>query len=293
MKRFEPTFWADRGPRYHHADPGSGAHEVADHLTRSGTLPGDRGMVAAARWRRGAAGEEAVGARLDQLPRPDWVVVHDLTIGSRGANLDHLVLGPPRAFSINTKHLSHDVVVYGRAIFVGGRSTPYLPRAVQEAATVRRRLLDATEIDAHVWPVIVFHGCRVLVKEQPTDVTVLTSIEVPGWFVGQTGQRWLSPSATTTLETAARASTTWPTPSPAPAPTATAAPPHAPPTPPRRPAVTVTRWRRFGQDRWYVNLADGTTLGHLDARTGEVHVERPEDASLVRAVLRRDGAPLP
>lgn len=286
MKRFEPTFWADRGPRYHHAEPGSGAHEVADHLTRSGTLPGDRGMVAAARWRRGAAGEEAVGARLDQLPRPDWVVVHDLTIGSRGANLDHLVLGPPRAFSINTKHLSHDVVVYGRAIFNGGRSTSYLPRAVQEAATVRRRLLEATGIDAHVWPVLVFHGCRVLIKELPKDVTILTSIEVPGWFVGQTRQRWLSASAITTLETAARASTTWPTPRPV-------LVPDAPPAPPPQPAITVTRWQRFGQDRWYVNLADGTTLGHLDARTGDVHVERPEDDSLVRAVLRRDGGPLP
>ena len=286
MKRFEPTFWADRGPRYHHAEPGSGAHEVADHLTRSGTLPGDRGMVAAARWRRGAAGEEAVGARLDQLPRPDWVVVHDLTIGSRGANLDHLVLGPPRAFSINTKHLSHDVVVYGRAIFNGGRSTSYLPRAVQEAATVRRRLLEATGIDAHVWPVLVFHGCRVLIKELPKDVTILTSIEVPGWFVGQTRQRWLSASAITTLETAARASTTWHTPRPV-------LVPDAPPAPPPQPAITVTRWQRFGQDRWYVNLADGTTLGHLDARTGDVHVERPEDDSLVRAVLRRDGGPLP
>ena len=286
MKRFEPTFWADRGPRYHHADPGSGAHEVADHLTGSGTLPGDRGMAAAARWRRGAAGEEAVGARLDQLPRPDWVVVHDLTIGSRGANLDHLVLGPPRAFSINTKHLSHDVVVYGRAIFSGGRSTPYLPRAVQEAATVRRRLLDATGIDAHVWPVLVFHGCRVLIKEQPKDVTILTSIEVPGWFVGQTGHRWLPASAITMLETAARASTTWPTPRPA-------LVPDGPPAPPPRPAVTVTHWQRFGQDRWYVNLADGTTLGYLDARTGEVHVGRPEDESLVRAALARDGAPLP
>ena len=42
-----------------------------------------------------------------------------------------------------------------------------------------------------------------------------------------------------------------------------------------------------------MNLADGTTLGHLDARTGDVHVERPEDDSLVRAVLRRDGGPLP
>ena len=37
----------------------------------------------------------------------------------------------------------------------------------------------------------------------------------------------------------------------------------------------------------------GTTLGHLDARTGEVHVERREDESLVRAALCRDGAPLP
>ena len=288
---WEPTFWADHGPRYHHADAGSGAHEVADGLTQSGTTPGDRQMAAAARWRRGAAGEETVGARLDQLARPDWVVVHDLTIGRRGANLDHLVIGPPRTFTINTKHLSPDVVVHAGAILVGGRPTDFIPRAMHEARTVERRLRAATGIDPFVWPVLLFHGGRVTIKQQPRVLTVLTSVEVPGWFVGQSPQRHLSPAEVTTLEAAARASTTWPTPTTDP-PAGAAPTPATPPPAPRPPAVSVTHWRRYGQDRWYVNLADGTTLGHLDARTGTVSVARPEDESLVRAVLRREGAPL-
>lgn len=40
-------------------------------------------------WRRGAEGEEEVGRELARLPRDRWAVVHDLTIGSKGANLDH------------------------------------------------------------------------------------------------------------------------------------------------------------------------------------------------------------
>lgn len=288
----EPSFWADDGPRYFHAAPGSGAHEMADHLIVSGTEPGDPRMRAASKWRRGAIGEQEVGKRLDQLPRPDWAVVHDLTIGSRGANLDHLVIGPPRAFTVNTKHLSGDVVVYGRALLVAGHKTPYLPKAVEEAARVRSTLRSVTGIDAFVWPVLVFHGCNVTIKEHPSDVAVLQSSEVPTWFANQRHPT-LSRGQVTTLEIAALASTTWPTPSVDPeaqaeriagreaAAASSAATPQS--------THAVARWRRFGQDRWYVNDSDGDSMGYYDAIKGVVVSERPEDEPLVRAALRREG----
>lgn len=55
-------------------------------------------------WRKGAEGERAVGRRLDRLERDGWTVIHDLTVGSRGANIDHLVIGPGGVFVINTKN---------------------------------------------------------------------------------------------------------------------------------------------------------------------------------------------
>ena len=292
MKDHEPSFWADDGPRYSHAPPGSGAHEMADHLVVSGTEPGDPRMKAAANWRRGAIGEQEVGRRLDRLPRRDWAVVHDLTIGSGGANLDHLVIGPPRAFTVNTKHLSGNVVVYKRMVLVSGRKTAYLPKAVEEASRVRRRLGEATGIDGLVWPVLVFHGCKVTVKELPDDVAILQSSMVPTWFAQQR-TRVLSRTGITTLETAARSSTTWPTPSADLEAQAArlAARARGQAQADRRTASThsVARWRRFGNDRWYVNDSDGDSMGYYDAIKDVVVVESPEDEPLVRAALRREG----
>jgi hypothetical protein len=50
---------------------------------------------------RGALAEEHVGGVLDRLPRERWRVVHDATLG-RG-NVDHIVIGPPGVFTIETK----------------------------------------------------------------------------------------------------------------------------------------------------------------------------------------------
>lgn len=296
MKDHEPSFWADDGPRYHHASPGSGAHEMADHLIVSGTEPGDPRMKAASRWRRGAVGEEEVGRRLNRLSRPDWAVVHDLTIGSRGANLDHLVIGSPRAFTVNTKHLSGDVVVYGRALLVAGRKTAYLPKAVEEAARVRSILRTVTGIDAFVWPVLVFHGCKVTIKEHPSDVAVLHSSEMPSWFAGQRHPT-LTGAQIATLEAAARSSATWPGQRDAPeqqaeriARRAQAA--HERPAPRRAASQsthTVARWRRFGNDRWYVNDSDGDSMGYYDAVKEALVCEDPVDEPLVRAALQREG----
>lgn len=49
----------------------------------------------------GAAGEEHVGSLLDALAGPSWRVIHDASLG-RG-NIDHIVIGPPGVFTIETK----------------------------------------------------------------------------------------------------------------------------------------------------------------------------------------------
>jgi hypothetical protein len=53
------------------------------------------------RRERGALAEEHVGGLLDQLPRTHWRVIHDASLG-RG-NVDHIAIGPPGVFTIETK----------------------------------------------------------------------------------------------------------------------------------------------------------------------------------------------
>ncbi|MFK4270796.1 nuclease-related domain-containing protein [Streptomyces milbemycinicus] len=49
--------------------------------------------------------------------------------------------------------------------------------------------------------------------------------------------------------------------------------------------LRVTRWKRYGHDRLYANLPDGTAVGWADVRTGEVTVLRAEHRDDVIAVL--------
>lgn len=50
---------------------------------------------------RGAQGEEHVGGLLDAMCEDRWLVIHDATLG-RG-NVDHILIGPPGIFTIETK----------------------------------------------------------------------------------------------------------------------------------------------------------------------------------------------
>lgn len=46
----------------------------------------------------------------------------------------------------------------------------------------------------------------------------------------------------------------------------------------------VTRWKRYGHDRLYANLPDGTAVGWADVRTGDITVlvaEYRDDVSTV------------
>ncbi|WP_320773578.1 nuclease-related domain-containing protein [Streptomyces sp. CRN 30] len=49
--------------------------------------------------------------------------------------------------------------------------------------------------------------------------------------------------------------------------------------------LKVTRWKRYGRDRFYANLPDGTAAGWADAVTGHITVLRTEYREAVIAVL--------
>jgi hypothetical protein len=71
-------------------------------------------------WQRGAIGEPETAKALAGLP--SWfVVLHDRKIPRSSANIDHIVIGPPGVFVIETKRLSGRLTIRGDEVFVAGR----------------------------------------------------------------------------------------------------------------------------------------------------------------------------
>ena len=56
------------------------------------------------------------------------------------------------------------------------------------------------------------------------------------------------------------------------------------------PDVTIARWRKYGKDRLYVTLADGTKIGYWDLVTDEPHPEKPELAGILERAYVRWGS---
>src|SRR5690606_9617851 len=84
-------------------------------------------------WRLGAAGERAVGAKLDRLTRRGWHALHGITLGG-GGDLDHLLIGPAGVFVLNAKHHPRARVLVTRAsVLVRGRQTHHARRSRREA----------------------------------------------------------------------------------------------------------------------------------------------------------------
>lgn len=279
----EPSSRPPRRQRHARGPVGTGTHPMISWLAALGVADPVAPPEADPRPRGAEAGQPRT-AEFDALPPSAWAVVDDVAVDA-ARRLDHLVVGPPGVFAVTTRRTAEDVVVDGRHVFVGGIATTWLRDTTALTDRVGTALRRATGRDPRAWPVLVLDGCRVRVDERPPAATVLTSAEVPAWFLSQARTTHLSPSDVLAFDTAARAAATW---SWTPGQVPTSGPADAR----RPPAVTVTHWPRFGQDRWYVTLADGTTLGHLDGATGTLHVDRPEDESLVRAVLRTYDAPL-
>jgi nuclease-like protein len=81
------------------------------------------GHVSAFRWRLGAMGERDTGKEIEKLG-PEWHCEHDLVHG-RG-NWDHVLIGPPGVFLLDSKLLhgtaaaGDDALRSGRLTFAGG-----------------------------------------------------------------------------------------------------------------------------------------------------------------------------
>ena len=144
----------------------------AERLTRSAAL-----------WERGADGEEATANALAQLPSGTWTVFHDVKWpGRRYANVDHIVVGPPGVFVIDSKNWSGQVAVKDGVLRQNGRSREKDVAAAAEAGLAVARLVPLLEPHL-VHPVLCFvrddelsgWARDVMVCSTSNVVTMLTS----------------------------------------------------------------------------------------------------------------------
>lgn len=107
-------------------------------------------------WRRGAIGEEDTARVLARLP-PSFVVLHDRAVPGSKANIDHIVVGPPGVFVVETKRYSGKLTVRGDDIFVAGRRrTEIIEQTLREADVVDQTLVSAGEA-TEVTPLLCIH----------------------------------------------------------------------------------------------------------------------------------------
>jgi hypothetical protein len=122
-------------------------------------------------WRRGAFGERVAGFWLDRLP-DGWFVCHDVPVGARGANVDHLVIGPGGVFTVNTKNLTGAIRVNPRTLTNDGHRTSFLPKATAEARRAAELLSAAVGRAVDVRAVLAILADEWEIVKEPEDVFV-------------------------------------------------------------------------------------------------------------------------
>ncbi|CAN5508426.1 hypothetical protein BH09ACT4_BH09ACT4_03010 [soil metagenome] len=117
-------------------------------------------------WLRGVRGELLMAERLQYLG-PEWVVLHSVLV-DRFTDIDHIAIGPPGVFPINTKRLlDREVVVEDDVFRSDGWKKKFLAKSEIEARRVDS-VLRRAQISATVLPIIAISGAaKVRVKGQP------------------------------------------------------------------------------------------------------------------------------
>lgn len=112
-------------------------------------------------WERGAEGERRTAEALSALPSETWTVFHDLRWpGRRYANVDHVVVGPPGVFVIDSKNWSGTVAIRDGVLRCNGYAKEKQVSDAAEAALAVSRLTPLLRPDL-VKPVLCF------VREEP------------------------------------------------------------------------------------------------------------------------------
>jgi hypothetical protein len=163
------------------------AHSLAAPRSRLARFAGRSPLTAESRpWYLGALGELEVAQQLSRLPS-EWFVAHSLPVGTRGSDIDHLLVGPPGVFTVNTKfHEDARIWVGSRRLLVNGQKTDHVRNARFEAKRVAQILGDMGPVP--VTPIVTVVGAReLIIREQPADVVVVKAASLVRWLLRQPG----------------------------------------------------------------------------------------------------------
>ncbi len=198
--------------------PGASASAQARALRREHPLlTGAAAMLgirtSAQQFAAGARGERTVGRQLDRwAARHGWHVLHAVPVGQRGADIDHVVIGPFGVVTVNTKTTGTAVWVGGYGLTIGGKSVDYLRKSRHEADRAGRLLRRATGLEVPVQSAIVFVGARKVTVHGggPAGVAVLPAPRaLRHWLLRQPPA--LQPDQVKAIYEAARRPATWQT----------------------------------------------------------------------------------
>ena len=160
-------------------------------------------------WYKGALGEIAVAGILAELG-PKWTVLHSVPVGRGDSDIDHVVIGPPGAFTINTKsHPGQEVWMAGHGLLVSGRRTNYVGIAAAEAFRAEALLSSAAGLTVPLVPMVVLvnPGKRTIRAEAEGGVRVLADWELLAEL--QLARREFSDEQVERIVAAAIQPTTW------------------------------------------------------------------------------------
>ncbi|MCX7926024.1 MAG: NERD domain-containing protein [Fimbriimonadales bacterium] len=109
------------------------------------------------RARQGAQGEEWVGAALDTLQAKGWYVFHDLPMPAVG-NVDHLVIGPPGVFVVETKSHRGRITAQGNQLLRNGKllEKDFLRQVKAQSMAVNQLFQHRLRQNYYVQPVVCF-----------------------------------------------------------------------------------------------------------------------------------------
>lgn len=255
----------------------------------------DRLSQKSGNYEQGARGEEDVSWELDQLATDGWLVLHDRRLPT-GANLDHLLVGPPGVIVIETKTWTGDLDVEAGHIAVNGRRKLKEMRQVKgQVAAVGEALSGQPEVAVRGYLVLAgpHHRDQPAVDLDGTVVAGLYRVTAHLGVAEVTATQSQIEAAFRTLSVAfpGASDPNPPTTATMPAPSETTK--EVPePTPPSRSPIAhqyfyLRTWQRYGKHRIYLRTVDGSQLGWKDMKSGAVTVETDDKdlAKLSAAVL--------
>ncbi|MGV9264281.1 nuclease-related domain-containing protein [Kitasatospora sp. NPDC003701] len=127
---------------------------------------------------RGLEGEQIVGTHLESLKALGWKVLHGVPLPS-GSDIDHVVIGPPGVFTVNSKHHPGATVWVGdKIVKVNRNGFPYVANAEFEASRTATLLSEWCGFDVPVHPVIAVVGAQKITLGAAPEVSVIDGEQI-------------------------------------------------------------------------------------------------------------------